>query len=110
MSMSHRRRIRVLCVECNEDGTVGGTHQAVLDLARQLDKARFEFIVLYYHRNLIAERLRELGFQVIYYDDERAIEKAPHIAGNLLGKVGSMLQAPLRRARLLRDLKIDIVH
>jgi glycosyltransferase involved in cell wall biosynthesis len=110
MSLNGRRRIRVLCVECNEDGTVGGTHQALLDLARQLDKTRFEFIPLYYQQNRIGERLRELGFQVVYDDAQRAIERAPHIAGNVVGKIRSILRAPLRRAQLLRELKIDIVH
>ena len=43
--------LRILYVEACEDGTVGGSHQALFDLVRQLDRCRYEPVVLFYEKN-----------------------------------------------------------
>jgi glycosyltransferase involved in cell wall biosynthesis len=101
---------RILYVEACEDGTVGGSHQALYDLVCQLDRRRFTPVVLFYQANRWVAPLRELGVEVLLYDTERHREKAPHLAHYLPGKVRSMLMAPIHRTRLLRRLRIDLLH
>lgn len=101
---------RVLYVEACEDGTSGGSHQTLFDLVRTLDRDRFHPIVLFYERNRFVDALAALGVEVLTYEAERAVERAPHLAHRLPGKVLSVALAPLRRARFLRRHKIDLIH
>ena len=59
---------RVLLMESNEDQTVGGSYQALFDLARLLDRRQFEPVVLFNQANpfvarLEAERIEVTGRQ-----------------------------------------------
>ena len=65
---------RVLLIECNEDGTIGGSHQALFDLVRSLDKARYEPVVLFYQSNIYEEKLRALGIEVHSFEEVRKRE------------------------------------
>ena len=101
---------RVLIVESNDDGTVGGSHQALFDLAARIDTARFEPVVLFNQDNVFVSRLRALGIEVVLFDEilrkEREINKSGGAAARLLG-FGT---AVLRRRRELRRLRIDLLH
>ena len=100
---------RVLLVEVNEDGTTGGSHQALLDVARNLDRARWTPVVLFYQHNEFVGRLRALGIEVVTWDDVRAHEH--RIRGRARPVQAAMtVAAVVRRARLLGGLRIDLVH
>lgn len=55
---------RILLVETNDDGTVGGSYQCLYDLARGLDSARYAPVVLFHHENRFAQDLRHAGIPV----------------------------------------------
>ena len=57
MSTGTVTRKRILFVEQNDDGTVGGSHHSLLLLIRHLDRAEFEPIVAFYERR--ARRILE---------------------------------------------------
>lgn len=104
---------RVLLVEINEDGTVGGSHQALYDLATHADRSKFEPLVLFYEENRFAERLRERGLTVHVWNSERAIERNRRYRVGLPGKVHTgwkSIAAVARRFRLLIDEQVDLVH
>lgn len=104
---------RILLVESNEDGTVGGSHQALFDLVTNLDRQAFEPVVLFYEDNKFAERLRSLGVAVRVWRAEREREHGwrsrtwlPFKVGTACGVAGAIT----RRVRLLRRDRIDLVH
>lgn len=101
---------RVVLIEACEDGTVGGSHQALFDLATQLDRRFFEPVVVFYQNNRFVDLLRGRGVEVILYDKARASERAPHLTGHFGGKLRSVATAPIRRARFLRRHRIELVH
>lgn len=104
-------RLRILHVESNEDGTVGGSHRSLFELTRRLDRTRFEPIVLFYQDNAFAEMLRAEGVRVILFDRERAKERKVRVRGGLMDKGRDILMgAILRRMGLLRREGIDLVH
>jgi glycosyltransferase involved in cell wall biosynthesis len=103
------RRRRVLYVEFNEDGTVGGSHQAVFDLVRHLPRDHYEPVVLYYVENPFAERLRARGVQVIIAEP-RAREKAVYKNGGRISRLAQVLKGVWWRRQLLRRERIDVVH
>jgi glycosyltransferase involved in cell wall biosynthesis len=100
---------RILLIEANEDHTVGGSHQVLFDLVRSLDRRRYEPVVLFYQDNPFVHRLRPHA-RVIVYESERADEIRRMLTGGSMLKVAALARAIRRRARLLRELRIDIVH
>ena len=49
---------RVLFVEQNRDGTVGGSHTALLMLVQNLDRSQFEPVVAFYESNSLIDAFR----------------------------------------------------
>lgn len=108
---------RLLFVEGNADGTVGGSYYILLDLVRALDRGRYEPIVVFTHENIVAERLRESGIRVIIRPPVRPLVFRSAWLNRIaapLKKVANLLNgffAPaLREARFLRQERIDLVN
>ena len=104
------RPARVLIVESNADGTVGGSHQALFDLAVRVDRARFEPVVLFSQSNVFASRLRERGIEVVLFDEVTRKEHEVMISGRRVAKLVEFGAAMLRRRLALRRLHIDLLH
>ncbi len=101
---------RILFVEANEDGTVGGSHQVLYDMVRVFDRAVVDPIVLFYQDNRFVPMLRDAGIRVLTWDAERARERAVHEQGDKLGKLAAIPNAIAFRRRFIRDERIDLVH
>lgn len=101
---------RVLLVEVNEDGTAGGSHQCLFDLARNLDPSRFTPVVLFYQNNRFAERLKGMGVRTLIWEEERVRERPAHGPFRRLEQAVNWWRAVGRRIRLLRSERIDLVH
>ena len=61
---------RVLFVETNRDGTVGGSHFYLLEGLRYFDRSRFEPIVLFYQANSLVDEFRQVA-KVIILEQEK---------------------------------------
>lgn len=107
-ALSERGKSRLLLVEINEDGTVGGSHQALLDLVERLRGGRYDPVVLVYQDSDFVSRLRASGLPVLVWDQERAHER--RAGGGILGRLGRGVGRVHRRWRLLRRLDIDLIH
>ena len=107
------RPARVLLVEINEDGTVGGSHQCLYDLARRLDRTSFEPVVVFYENNRFVPLLRDERVTVHVWEAERRLERERMFRGGVLGKINTLwkaIGAVARRLRLLRREHVDLVH
>ncbi|HJU65023.1 MAG TPA: glycosyltransferase family 4 protein [Gemmatimonadaceae bacterium] len=100
----------MLLVETNIDGTVGGSHQALLDLVRNIDHAHYTPVVLFYQNNRVAAKLRELGVEVHVWEGVAQREWEPLPSGAMLAKARKRSSAIRRRVRFLRDTHIALVH
>jgi glycosyltransferase involved in cell wall biosynthesis len=101
---------RILFVEANQDRSVGGSHQALFDLVIRLDRDRFVPVVVFYQDNPFAERLRRLGFETLSIEDHRARERSTYASSGVLGKALEKVRVVRRRAALIRQLRVDLVH
>lgn len=101
---------RVLLVECNEDSTVGGSHQALRDLVVNLDPARYEPVVLFYQDNRHAEWLASQGVEVHSFERERAIERHAYETKGRVARSIELVRSIGRRSDFIRDQRIDLVH
>jgi glycosyltransferase involved in cell wall biosynthesis len=64
------KKINLLFVEENRDGTVGGSHYLLLDLINQIDDAKFNVQVLFYEKNKLVDLFEKRA--------EVLIVKKPH--------------------------------
>ncbi|MEX2375136.1 MAG: glycosyltransferase family 4 protein [Dehalococcoidia bacterium] len=101
---------RILFVEANEDGTTGGSHRSLFELARRLDRERFQPVVLFYQQNPFVDRLRAEGITVLLYDEVRQRERAARTSGRFMTKLLDVAAAVSRRRDTLRKHRIDLVH
>jgi glycosyltransferase involved in cell wall biosynthesis len=105
------KRNRILLVETNIDGTAGGSFQCLYDLALNLDRTRFEPVVLFHQDNAFVGPLREAGVPVHLWESSPARGNAGSTRSRPLpAKVWSALRAIVRRARFIRGEAIDLVH
>ena len=101
---------RVLLVEVNEDGTVGGSHRGLVDLALGLDRRAFEPVVLFYQHNRHVDALRAAGLEVVIWDEVRAFERGVRASGSRVARWTDAARAIGRRRRVLRELRIALLH
>jgi glycosyltransferase involved in cell wall biosynthesis len=99
---------RILLVEANEDGTTGGSHVALVDLVRHLDRKQFAPVALFYEQNEVLPQLA--GFEFHVWDAIRRHELQFHGPVGAVQQLRGMLPAVLRRAAFLRRERIDLVH
>ncbi len=97
---------RVLYVEQNEDGTVGGSHRILADLVVRLSSA-YEPVVVFYQDNPWVEKLRAAGIEVEAWDERRCEESGGRGPFGTLVNVAAQVR---HRRRFLRDARIDAVH
>lgn len=88
---------RVLFVEGNADGTVGGSYYVMLDLVRSLDRTRFEPLVVFHRGNFLEDRFREGGAEVVVLP-----KQPPFTFGN--GPADALLAPVKKLANLYRRL------
>lgn len=106
----HGTPVRILYIEANEDGTVGGSHRVLFDLVCNLDRTQYEPVVLFYQDNAYASRLRALGVDVVVLEEVRARERGIRRTGNRLTKLFENFATIVRRFQFLRQHRIDLVH
>lgn len=108
---------RILYVEGNTDGTVGGSYYILLDLVLGLDRARFEPIVSFTHENVVAEKLRAGGVRVlidppappfVFRWDALNLLLAP--VKKFINFVNGFVRPALARRRFLREEGIALVN
>ncbi len=108
---------RILFVEGNPDGTVGGSFILLLDLIRGLDRRQFTPVAIFRFENFVAQNLRDAGVDVVIIPIRRpyafrrrwlATVLSPFTKmGNVLG--GFVVPA-LRYTLFLRRRNIDLVN
>lgn len=104
---------RILYVEGNVDGTIGGSFFSLLFLVAALDRTRYEPVVLFAVPNELEPRFHAAGVRTLV----RGMAPAtvlPTPVGRLAAKavnfVRGWIAEPARLARLLREERIDLLH
>lgn len=104
------RPIRVLYVEANEDGSVGGSHQVLFDMVSEIDRTKVEPLVLFHQNNRFAEAFRAIGVTVVTWDEIRKSERAIQDSGRKIAKLRGFLRAIQWRKALLEEMQVDLLH
>lgn len=113
MSRMDRLATRILYVEGNVDGTIGGSYYSLFYLVAGLDRTRYEPIVVFATDNSLVPRFNAAGV--------RTIVRRPPLPTVMQGAVGRIIAKaanfirgwiiePARLAALLRRERIALVH
>ena len=103
---------RVLFVD--HTASLGGAQLALLRLVAALDRRRFDLRVILFSDGPLAEKLRQAGAVVDILPLSKSIATTSrHAAGKSLWNIGTILTIAryvFRLARLMRTMKVDLVH
>lgn len=88
---------RILYLEHNVDGTVGGSHFCLLEICRNLDRSHYQPIVCFYQENSLLPEFRESGAEVIIRDAMTPFR----VRSSLFGRLSRPLQAPINMLKAL---------
>jgi glycosyltransferase involved in cell wall biosynthesis len=99
---------RILHVEGNEDGTIGGSHKILADLVTHLSDP-WEPVVLFYQTNPWVETLSAAGVEVHTWDGERREEAGILGSGGKFATLRGLWTSIRRRADFIRSHGIDVV-
>lgn len=108
---------RILYIEGNTDGTVGGSYYLLFDLVSRLDRDKFEPIVGFHRDNFLIERFKALGVETIVFSNPTPWVPKGFLFKTVLSPLKKLvnlyrgLVVPAREyARFLRDRQIDLVN
>jgi glycosyltransferase involved in cell wall biosynthesis len=96
-------RKRILFVEQNRDGTIGGSHHSLLLLVKHLDRARFEPVVGFYQNHPLIDEFKKHASLI----DLQA--RQPHGPGHSLHAAAParLVAVAVRKARNLLQARTD---
>lgn len=106
-------RARVMYVEGNPDGTIGGSFYSLLFLIKNLDRSRFQPIVVFSKANGLIPAFQAAGAEVVVRPlapPVRARWRGLHLFARLANMLLALVIEPLRLAGLLRRRRIDLLH
>lgn len=106
------RAKRILYVEGNVDGTVGGSFFSLFFLTSGLDRSRFEPVVYFCADNPLIPRFRAAGIDTRVRPPAAPFTSRtlPRVMTKLINFVRGFVLEPLRLAWLLKRERIDMVH
>jgi glycosyltransferase involved in cell wall biosynthesis/O-antigen/teichoic acid export membrane protein len=113
MSSDNCPATRILYVEGNEDGTIGGSYLSLLFLVSGLDRTRFDPLVIFARENNLIPRFHERNVRTMVRPPARAVRWGGRV-GRLCGKAVNFailsFWQPLCLALLLRKEQVGLVH
>ena len=105
---------RILYIEANRDGTIGGSYYSLLYLVEGLNKKLYEPIVMFYEPNPLIIKFQRAGAQVTVFD--HSSPSTGNICGledffmYIPGLIRDILIVQPKLSRILEKIKPDIVH
>lgn len=116
MPDAKKAKWRMLYVEGNEDGTIGGSYFSLLFLVSGLDRERFEPLVVFATENSLQPRFHAAQVRTLIVPPAPPARAPGYLGplGRLAAKAANFwrgyVSEPRRLARILREERIDLVH
>lgn len=111
---------KILYLEHNVDGTIGGSHICLLGICRYLDRSRWLPVACFYQENALIPAFKELGVPVRILDPfkpwviatrkRRALSWATGILQSMVNFLRMVAFRPWYWVRVLRAEDIEAVH
>jgi glycosyltransferase involved in cell wall biosynthesis len=112
-SARRERTRRILYVEGNTDGTVGGSYFSLLHLVSRLDRSRFQPVVVFSTENELISRFLSADVEVIVRKPLAPVVfgwRAARLVAKLANFLLGLVVEPMRLMALLRRERVVLVH
>lgn len=108
------KKIRVLYIESNRDGSIGGSYFSLLYLIAGLNKDIYEPVVMFYEKNSLLEQFQKYTNEIIILNHESPSSGRINNLNNLLKFiprfVRDILYGHFELLEKIDEIKPDIVH
>lgn len=108
---------KILFLEGNVDGTVGGSYWLMYDLVRGLDRSKYTPIVGFHRENFLVDKLRSDGIEVIVFPEPEPFVFGASFLNTALSPVKRLMNIKRRLLdpareyeKFLRERGIDLVN
>ncbi len=108
---------KILFLEGNTDGTVGGSYWLMYDLVKGLDRSKYTPIVGFHRDNFLVEKLRGDGIEVIVFPEPEPFVFGASFLNTALSPVKRLMNIKRRlldpareHEKFLRERGIDLVN
>lgn len=107
-------KTRILYIEANRDGTIGGSYYSLLYLIQGLNRYLYEPIVMFYEDNPLISKFTQTTKRVIIFDHDSPsngrIRNFSEFFKYIPRFSRDILWSQIRLSRWLSEIKPDIVH
>lgn len=115
---SQQRPVRVLYCESNVDGTVGGSHSCLLNLVANVDRRRFEPLVVFYEAHSLIDRFKAVATTMVLPQDtpvrwgerQQGLLALPMVAARRGVNAVARLRSIAEKTTFLHEQRIGLVH
>jgi len=108
---------RILFLEGNPDGTIGGSYYLMYDLVRHLDKEKYYPIVGFHTDNILVPKLREFGIETYVIKKRKPFKFEAGFLNQvllpfkkLINVFTGLILPALDYARFLKEHRIDLIN
>lgn len=111
---------KILYIEHNMDGSIGGSHYALLDIVRGMDRTRYRPVVLFFEGHSLLQAFSDTGAEVLVGRPGRGpvalkfTSLLPKVLRRTLqagwNGIRLLTTQPLAWIRLLRSVRPDLIH
>ncbi len=107
-------KIRILYIESNRDGTIGGSYYSLFYLVEGLDKEVYEPVVMFYEDNPLIGKFEKVAEKVVVFDHYSpfcgCLETFDDVVKFIPRFMRDILWAQLEINKRIDETKPDIVH
>ena len=107
-------KTRVLFIESNRDGTIGGSYYSLLYLVEGIDKEIYEPVVMFYEDNPLIDKFEKVAKEVIIFDHyspfSGCLRSFDDVVKFIPRFVRDILWAQFEIIKKIDEIKPDIVH
>ena len=127
-SPAEKKKKRILYVEYSSDGSIGGSHHSLLHLIKDLDRTRYDPLVVFYRSHALVPEFERCACEVLFTGQPSALDIRKRLRQSGVDKlvkpvvfllllyqkirnlVRRLLIPSLKSARLLVSKRIHLVH
>lgn len=108
------KKTKILYIESNRDGTIGGSYYSLFYLIEGLNKEMYEPVVMFYEDNPLVNKFKKAAKEVIIFDHYSPFSDCLRSFGDYIKFpvrfFRDILWAQIKIMRKLDEIKPDIVH
>ena len=108
------KKKRILYIESNRDGTIGGSYYSLFYLVEGLDKEKYDPVVMFYEENPLIDQFKEVVKEVIVFDHyspaSGCVRSLRAFVKFIPRVVRDIVWGHIKLLKIIDQIKPDIVH